>query len=433
MKREETMKFTISGLIISICIIIVFAISVQLPAQGQQNLGLFGHKPGLVEFDAPGAATVTSPACSSVCGTQPLGNNVEGVIVGSYTDANVVPHGFLRTPDGNITSFDAPGAGLGANLDEGTVAYTINDLGVVVGQFEDPSEVFHGFLRYADGSFTIIDAPGAGTGAGQGTLATSINFQGAAAGFYIDGSNEYHGFARSREGEITTFDPTGSVFTFVCEETCLNAAGAITGSWQDSTGAQHGFIREPDGTITSFDPPGSAGITESASINLEGTTTGYYLDSSSVIHGFLRTRAGNFTTLDAPEAGTGAVQGTGALSINTLGAVTGEYIDSNNVMHGFSREAFGNYATFDAPGAGTSAGQGTRPSTNNLSGAVTGWWVDGNGLNHGFVWYPRRLRWLSQPDCASRNAFTKLMQAKSRPSPTVAVILIQAEPHERQP
>ena len=104
------MKLTISGLIISICIVIVLAISIQLPAQGQQNFGLFGHKPGLIEFDAPGAATVTSPACTSVCGTQALGNNVEGVIVGSYTDANVVPHGFIRSPDGNITSFSTPQA-----------------------------------------------------------------------------------------------------------------------------------------------------------------------------------------------------------------------------------------------------------------------------------------------------------------------------------
>ncbi len=35
----------------------------------------------------------------------------------------------------HFTVFDAPGAGLGAGLDEGTVAYTLNDAGAVVGQF----------------------------------------------------------------------------------------------------------------------------------------------------------------------------------------------------------------------------------------------------------------------------------------------------------
>lgn len=36
---------------------------------------------------------------------------------GFYTDTNIVPHGFLRKTDGEIVSFDAPGAGLGYGLD----------------------------------------------------------------------------------------------------------------------------------------------------------------------------------------------------------------------------------------------------------------------------------------------------------------------------
>ena len=86
--------------------------------------------------------------------------------MGFYTDTNVVAHGFLRTPDGKVTSFEAPGAGLGHGLDQGTVAYSINDLGVIAGQYQDSNYVFHGFVRYPDGSFTKFDAPGAGTGAG---------------------------------------------------------------------------------------------------------------------------------------------------------------------------------------------------------------------------------------------------------------------------
>jgi hypothetical protein len=56
----------------------------------------------LVEFDAPGAATVSSPACTPYCGTVAYDNNDLGVIVGFYTDPNIVPHGFLRFPNAQI-------------------------------------------------------------------------------------------------------------------------------------------------------------------------------------------------------------------------------------------------------------------------------------------------------------------------------------------
>src|SRR5579863_2371691 len=125
----------------------------------------------LIEFDAPGAGTVSVPACAPYCGTTPLANNAEGAVVGFYTDPHVVPHGFLRHRDGAFVSFDAPGAGLGHGKNQGTVSYSINDLGIIAGQFEDSSNVYHGFVRSPDNAFTTFDVSGAGTGANQGTLA----------------------------------------------------------------------------------------------------------------------------------------------------------------------------------------------------------------------------------------------------------------------
>jgi hypothetical protein len=155
-----------------------------------------------------------------------------------------------------------------------------------------------------------------------GTYALDITLEGTTAGAYVDEEGVYHGFVRSSLGEITSFDPTGSVFTFVCEETCLNLEGTITGYYSDASGVIHGFVGEPGGDITTLDAPGASGFTGGASINPEGTITGYFLDSSSVAHGFVRTRGGDFKTFDVP-ADTGAVQ-TAAFSINLLGAVTGE-------------------------------------------------------------------------------------------------------------
>jgi hypothetical protein len=42
---------------------------------------------------------------------------------------------------------------------------------VIAGQFEDDNNVYHGFLRRADGTFAVFDAPGAGTAANEGTVA----------------------------------------------------------------------------------------------------------------------------------------------------------------------------------------------------------------------------------------------------------------------
>jgi hypothetical protein len=338
----------------------------------------------LTEFDAPRAAIVSSPACAPSCGTIALANNTSGLIVGYYTDTYIVPHGFVRTPDGHMISFDAPGAGLGAGLDQGTVAYSVNELGVIAGQFEDANDVFHGFVRLPEGYFSAFDAPGAGTGAYQGTLAFSINPEGATAGIYIDGNSVVHGFVRSHDGGISSFDPSGSVYTYPCEETCLSQDGA--------NNTFHGFLRDPDGTIREFDAPGGGTGnylgTVAASINPDGTITGYVEDSNAVAHGFARARDGSFTTFDVPGAGTGPGQGTLAFSISSLGAIAGEFLDANNAMHGFARSARGILVPFDAPDAGTGAGQGTRPSTNNGKAAVAGWYVDTNSLNHGFVWNP---------------------------------------------
>jgi hypothetical protein len=102
----------------------------------------------VIEFDVPGAGTTLPYA-----GTYPMANNDEGTVVGYFFDTNGVPRSFLRTPDGRITPFGAPGAGLGIGVEQGTGAYGINDLGVIVGSFETAENIYYSFLRRPDGSF----------------------------------------------------------------------------------------------------------------------------------------------------------------------------------------------------------------------------------------------------------------------------------------
>jgi hypothetical protein len=128
----------------------------------------------ITTFDAPGAGT--GPGRGTLIGS--VDNlNPAGAISGISIDANNVFHGYLRTPDGTITVFDAPGAGTGPN--QGTQCSGINEAGTIVGLYIDSSNVNHGFLRASGGTFTTFDVPGAGTGANQGTLAENINELGA--------------------------------------------------------------------------------------------------------------------------------------------------------------------------------------------------------------------------------------------------------------
>jgi len=365
--------------------------------------GIFAmaQNPRIIEFEAPGAGSTPGLGL----GTQGEDINPAGAITGLYADANNVMHGFLRTPQGRVITFDAPGAGTVPNLyfkstpagtlgGQGTYAMSINPEGAITGSYIDESNLGHGFLLAPDGTtFTSFDDPDAGTAAYQGTFAWNINPAGVTAGNYWDVNTVRHGFVRTPDGKFTNFDPSGSVSTFVSLATCINPAGAVTGTYYDADGVEHGFVRAPDGKITEFDVPGAGTEggqgTWGTSINTEGAVTGGYVTGDNVSHGFVRAPDGQISTFDVPGAGTDGSQGQGtyAEAINDAGAVTGEYIDSNDVQHGFARTPHGRFTYFDAPDAGTAAGsyEGTVPLAINAAGEITGAYFDSNYVLHGFL------------------------------------------------
>jgi hypothetical protein len=148
----------------------------------------------ITEFDDPNASVTGG-------GTASLGISPAGEIWGLYEDANSAFHGFLRAPDRTFTEVDVPGAGTGAwqgtaDCDFMACFGAINPAGTVTEGYVDASNVVHGFLRSPRGEFTTFDAPGAGNGTYQGTQPTGINPEGAITGFYVDTNNVYHGFLR---------------------------------------------------------------------------------------------------------------------------------------------------------------------------------------------------------------------------------------------
>lgn len=145
-------------------------------------------------FDAPGAGAVAG----SGSGTFPANINGGGTITGHYVDANHVNHGFLRTPGGKFITFDAPGAGTAAGSGFGTFPTSISNGEIITGHYVDANNLNHGFLRTPGGEFTAFEAPGAGTaGSGSGTFPNSINDGAAITGRYVDANNVHHGFLRN--------------------------------------------------------------------------------------------------------------------------------------------------------------------------------------------------------------------------------------------
>jgi len=147
----------------------------------------------------------------------------------------------------------------------------MNGLGTITGYYMDVNNVSHGFVRSPDGAIVTFDAPGAGTGSGQGTFAQCINPSGTIAGDYTaesGGGGVYHGFAHSSDGTITTFDPPDSFFTITNNGSCINAGGEITGTYgNDQVFMYYGFVRTSDGAFTTFGDGGTGTATFPNSVN----------------------------------------------------------------------------------------------------------------------------------------------------------------------
>lgn len=190
---------------------------------------------GVKPFDAPGAGTGSSQ------GTFAFGVLLDDSIAGYVVDGDGVRHGFMRDRDRVFTVFDPPNS-------VRTSAITINDFHTIGGSYRDSASVIHGFLRNAsDGSFTIVDAPGAGTGALQGTSLHQVNDRGVVVGTYSDSAGVSHGYIRNPAGKITSFDAPGAhmVANQGTVAQSINGRNVIAGYYYDAAGATHGFIRKP--------------------------------------------------------------------------------------------------------------------------------------------------------------------------------------------
>jgi hypothetical protein len=327
----------------------------------------------IVTFDVPSGGAYPETIVMSI--------NSSGVCCGYFYDAAVnFNNGFIRAADGTQTTFSYPSA-------TNTYASSIADDGTVAGWYVDSGGTRHGFFRSPAGVFTSFDAPGAGTGGGaRGTTvpdARALNNAGDVAGYYTDNSNVLHGFLRLADGTFTTFDaPSLSNLNYAGSGLCVNASSVLAAAYSDATNLVISLI-DSGGTFATFQDP-SAGTsayqgTGVYSIDDTGKTAGTYVDSGDQKHLFIRSADGTtFTNFEGTVIW---------LARGTSGAAAGS-VTSSGLTHGFYRAPDGTITLFDVPGADQTNGFGSQPQDINASGVMCGIWIDSDpdlGLRHGFI------------------------------------------------
>jgi uncharacterized membrane protein len=165
---------------------------------GSYRKGFLLHPDGFsTEFDVPVSDGSVGPGNEV---TIPEGINADGAIAGWYGAEFLGTGGFVRSPQGVFTLFNPPGSivtvpelGLGEESLTAPHRISISADGTIAGTYTDANHAQHGFVREPDGVITSFDPP-----RGMQTTATSINDSGVIAGsFYYDWNGQMSiGFLR---------------------------------------------------------------------------------------------------------------------------------------------------------------------------------------------------------------------------------------------
>lgn len=208
---------------------------------------------------------ITRTGCPNVTFTALLGINNSGAIAG-LCGSN---HAFFRNPQGQYTLIDVPGA-------FSTRGRGLNDLNQVVGYYLDQTGEFHGFV-WNDGAFFTFDLPDLENVI---PFPHGINNRGQIVGSFVErpcSCNE-RGFLFS-QGSFTVIDFPGASATIL---NGINDRGDIVGTYVDSNEEHHGFVLDDEGFKTLDVPFVGIDFTEAQGINNRGEIVGRYAQSDPV-------------------------------------------------------------------------------------------------------------------------------------------------------
>jgi uncharacterized membrane protein len=215
----------------------------------------------------------------------------------------------------------------------------LNDLGAILGGFQDSQNHGHGFLLY-QGKLTTFMFPGS-----TSTTASDISRTGTIVGFYtVTGDPNTHPYIVQSGGfrQITLPGFANTAATALG----VNANGDVVGQVVSPPAVFGiGYLLH-NGKLTMLSFPGAQGGTEPTSINDQGVIVGdYFLSSEDHSHGFMW-KDGVFSNINPPDSN-GSVFAT---RISNTGVIVGTYVSAaDGHFHGFAFKN-GTYTKIDVPG-----------------------------------------------------------------------------------
>jgi hypothetical protein len=349
-----------------------------------------------LSFDVPGAL-----------GTYPMSVNNSMAVTGYYYVSSAATAGFLREPDGAITTFSVPDS-------VWTEPESINAVGDVTGFYEVVAGIPQGFVRYSSGRIVTFDPPVGFQLNPPQALPVSINDFGVIAGNYPFPLSASGGFTRSRTGQFMGFG-YGDGADYETVVTGLNSSGTEVGYFAVDSN-RSSFLRHPGGFTVQFVVPvnleqceDGMQATLAESVNANGVVAGWYslsIDPCPTVAagGFVRSPQGAFTLFNPPgtiatlpgpglpgpggflTSGKESLSAPHRLGINLGGSIAGSYVDAEGAQHGFVRNPYGTITSFDPP-----KGSHTTVTGINDGGVITGFYFyDWNSqVSQGFLRLPK--------------------------------------------
>jgi probable HAF family extracellular repeat protein len=308
-------------------------------------------------------------------------------LAGSQTQSLAKPQSHLRAPAPYVPSHSslalaalpASFTDLGTLGGESATAYSLNDLGQVVGASDTGQKgppksacprcaISHAFLWVA-GQMTDLDRENTGNSA-----AYSINFAGQIAGVYSDSGRYFAGFLYSG-GAITALSQVsrGTV-------SAMNDSGQIIGGLApENADSQQAFVWNA-GTVMNLGTLGGTG-SQARAINDSGQVAGFAdVSGDSAVHAFLYSGGG------PTDLGTLGGKNSMAYGLNRMGQVAGaSQIADSSFEHAF---LYTGGAMMDL---GTLEGRESGADAINNSGMVVGWSDTSGGEQHAFLWASRHM------------------------------------------
>ena len=147
-----------------------------------------------------GELTITFPGAVNTYGDFV---NAAGAVVGSYTDADGMFHGFIRHPDGSFTTIDLPKM---PNL-VFLFVNTITDVGVIGFRAKAVNDILRSYILLPSGTLYEVQLPGSVI-----TVVRNVNQDGSIIGYYDTTDGRRYGFI-GRPNTQSNREDFGSTFS----------------------------------------------------------------------------------------------------------------------------------------------------------------------------------------------------------------------------